>query len=664
MTFDRGAYPPDIAKELPLRDEALVALLKSAAAGGVARLSWGRIAEEARRRRRRRSAWQLVAAAVILVVAVGVGIELYRAFLPTPTLVITDETLPGDTEPPPGNSAQPDVRQVQGGELPAGVERAVGTVGDHVWAMTSAGTFENYGPTLRGWGGTYRAEASSDARIIAYGPSDSRAGGPVIVWTGLDAPPGEEREFELSGDLLLTGFSLSPSGRRLILMGAAPPENQGIDAMTRHLSLIDTGSGSRRELPWVLEGSYGLDGVVWATDEQSIYLTAAHTGGADADRVYRLDLATGAGERLPDLARVLAAGPDGIIAGLARAEVELYQGMPQLYSYYNGTPGVWSVIDSDGTREPLVRTGEGPVDARLPDQAVPVQAHFSPDASMVAVAYLRQNHGVTFVVHAHTAGEWAPVASYMGGGSDEWGIGGRVLGWDPAGSAWWFGYRIPEGTGTETQPPGQYLVRLPARSDGQAVSSEAQPALRGSALPGPVLGILLDGSSPATPPTGGPSTGTTHVEPTSANAAQIRDALLGFIRPLRASGDIFLPETDLSPQEQPSFPAGSPSARAGYRINYEVEVRADRWVTLGVDHQELAAAYVDLRAAGRLTPTGINFEGHEWQQGMTPGGDVILGVDIPAAESVDPYVLTVRVKSGDIELGLQVAEAMKRFVSP
>ncbi|MHB8869184.1 MAG: TolB-like translocation protein [Thermoleophilia bacterium] len=664
MTFDRGAYPPDIAKELPLRDEALVALLKSAAAGGVARLSWGRIAEEARRRRRRRSAWQLVAAALILVVAVGVGIELYRALLPTPTLVITDETLPGDTEPPPGNFAQPDVRQVQAGELPAGVERAVGTAGDHVWAMTAAGTFENHGPTLRGWGGTYRAEASSDARVIAYGPSDSRAGGPVVVWTGLDAPPGKESDFELSGDLLLTGFSLSPSGRGLILMGAAPPENQGIDAMTRHLFLIDTGSGSRRELPWVLEGSYGLDGVVWATDEQSIYLTAAHTGGADADRVYRLDLATGTGERIPDMARVLAAGPDGIIAGLARAEVELYQGMPELYNYYNGTPGVWSVMDTDGNREPLVRRGEGSVDPGLLDRAVPVQAHFSPDPSMVAVAYLRQDHGVTFVVHAHTAGEWAPVASYVGGGSDEWGIGGRVLGWDPAGSAWWFGYRIPEGTGTETQPPGQYLVRLPARSGDQRASFEFPPALEGSALPGPVLAILLDESPPATPPTGGPSTGTTHVEPTSANAAQILDNLLGQIRALRTGGDIFLPETGLFPHEQPGFATGPQGVRTGYRINYEVDGGMAREVTLGVDHQELTAAYLDLKAAGRLTPTGLSFEGHEWQQGTTLGGDVILGVEIPAAESVDPYVLTVRVKSGDIELGLQVAEAMKRFVNP
>lgn len=661
MTFDRGPYPPEYAGEVSSRDEALVALLKSAAAGGVARLSWGRIAEEARLRRRRRSAWQLVVAALTLVVAVGVGIELYRALLPTPTLVITDETLPGDTDPPRADVAQPDIRQVQGGELPAGVERAVGTAGDHVWAMTAAGTFENYGPTLRGWGGTYRTEASSDARVIAYGPSDSRAGGPVVVWTGLDAPPGEESEFELSGDLLLTGFSLSPSGRRLILMGAAPPENQGIDAMTRHLFLIDTGSGSRRELPWVLEASYGLDGVVWATDEQSIYLTAAHTGGADADRVYRLDVATGVGERLPDLARVLAAGPDGIIAGLGRAEVELYQGMPQLYSYYNGTPGIWSVMDTDGNREPLVRRGEGSVEPGLLDRAVPVQARFSLDASMMAVAYLRQDLGVTFVVHARTAGGWAPVASYVGGGSDEW---GSVLGWDPAGSAWWFGYRMPEGAGTETRQPGQYLVRVPVRLDGQGASPGDQSVVQDPALPGPVLAISVDRSPPATTPTEGTSTGTTQVEPTSANAAQIRDALLGFIRPVRTSGDIFLPETDLSPHERPSFSAGSPSARAGYRINHEVDVGADRWVTLGVDYQELAAVYLDMKPAGRLTPTGLSFEGHEWQQGTTLGGDVVLGVEIPSADPADPYVLTIRVKAGDTELGLQVAGTMKRFANP
>lgn len=502
---DTGPYLPEGAGDMLPRDEAMAALLKSAAAGGRARLSWAQIAEEAEGRRRRRSAWQLLAAALTLVVAVGLGAELYRAFLPGPTLLVTDETLPGDAEPP-GPGGESDIRRVEGGELPPGVSRAVGTAGDHLWVITGGSTFENYGPSSQGWGASYRAEASSDARVAAYAPTDLQAGGSVVVWTGLDAPPGTERDFALPGDLLLTGFSLSPSGRRLILMGAAPPENQGIDALTRHLFLVDTDDGSRRELPWVLEGRPQLDGVVWATDEQSIYLTAAQTGGADADRVYRLDLATGAGERVPDLARALAAGPDNVITGLARAEVELSPGMPEIYSYYNTTPGVWSVINADGKREPLLRAGEGSVDPGLPERALPTQAAFSADGSLLAVAYRRQDFGLTFVIHTHVQDSWIPSSSYVGAGSNEWGIRGRLLGWDLANSALWIAYGVDLGP----QPPGQYLVRLPDRTGRPGTSADAVDASRsliqGPALPGPILAVSFDAASAATTPSD--STGT------------------------------------------------------------------------------------------------------------------------------------------------------------
>lgn len=661
---DTGPYLPEGAGDMLPRDEAMAALLKSAAAGGRARLSWAQIAEEAKGRRRRRSAWQLLAAALTLVVAVGLGAELYRAFLPGPTLLITDETLPGDAEPP-GPGGQSDIRQVEGGALPAGVERAVGTAGDHLWVIAGGSTFLNYGPSSRGWGASYRAEASSDARVAAYAPADLQAGGSVVVWTGLDALPGTERDFALPGDLLLTGFSLSPSGRQLILMGAAPPEAQGIDALTRHLFLVDTTAGSRRELPWVFEGSYGPDRIVWASDEESLYLTAVHTGGADAERVYRLDLATGRGERIPDLAQALAAGPDDVITGLARAEVELSPGMPEIYSYYNGTPGVWSVIDSDGNREPLLRAGEGSVDPGLPERALPTQAVFSADGSLLAAAYLRPDFGLTFVIHTRVQDSWIPSSFYVGAGRDEWGIGGRVLGWDPAGSAAWFSNEIVEGAGTETEPPGQYLVRLPVHSESQgAISPGRQSVLLGSALPGPVLAISVAGSPPDPEPTNETSPSTTQTKTTHASAAQILDTLLGHIRALRTRGDIFLPDIGLSPHEQPSFPTGAEGARTGYRINYEVEVGADRWVTLGVDHQELAGVFLDLKAEDRLSPTGLSFEDSEWSEGATPEGKVLLGVEIAATEAADPYILTIRVSPIDRMRGLEVAETMKRFGNP
>jgi len=173
----------------------------------------------------------------------------------------------------------------------------------------------------------------------------------------------------------------------------------------------------------------------------------------------------------------------------------------------------------------------------------------------------------------------------------------------------------------------------------------------------------VSGTSSAIAPSSGTSPSTSQAGPPPGSAAQI-ETLLGFIRPGRTSGDIFLPVPHLSPHEQPGFANGSQGARAGYRINYEVDVGADRWVTVGVDFKELTDAYLGLKAQNRLTPTGISFDGNEWQQGTNSDGDVILGVEIPATDSADPYVLTIRVKTIDTALGVEVAGSMKRFANP
>lgn len=173
----------------------------------------------------------------------------------------------------------------------------------------------------------------------------------------------------------------------------------------------------------------------------------------------------------------------------------------------------------------------------------------------------------------------------------------------------------------------------------------------------------VSSTSSATEPSSGTSPSTSQAGPPPGSAAQI-ETLLGFIRPWRTSGDIFLPVTDLSPHEQPSFPKDSQGARAGYRINYEVDVDGDRWLTLGMDLKELTDAYLGLKAEKRLTPTGISLGGNEWQRGKDSDGDVILGVEIPAADSADPYVLTIRVKTIDTALGVEVAGSMRQFANP
>ncbi|MCL4367909.1 MAG: hypothetical protein M1337_01855 [Actinobacteria bacterium] len=172
-------------------------------------------------------------------------------------------------------------------------------------------------------------------------------------------------------------------------------------------------------------------------------------------------------------------------------------------------------------------------------------------------------------------------------------------------------------------------------------------------------------------PVGLPPTVTTSGAPPGAfsahspvgSAAQI-DTLLGFIQPTRTSGDIFLPITDLSPHQQPMFATGSKGPRAGYRVDFEVDVGAERWVTMGVEYKELTDAYLSLKVGNRLTPTDISFEGNEWQQGANPDGTVIVGVEIPATGSAHPYVLTIRMKTVDTALGLAVAKSMKRFANP
>ena len=174
---------------------------------------------------------------------------------------------------------------------------------------------------------------------------------------------------------------------------------------------------------------------------------------------------------------------------------------------------------------------------------------------------------------------------------------------------------------------------------------------------------VVSSTSSATEPNSATSSSTSQAGPPLRNVAQI-ETLLGFIRPSRTSGDIFLPVTDLSPHEQPWFPKDSQGARAGYRINYEVDVGGDRWLTLGVDLKRLTDAYLGLKAEKKLTPTGISLGENEWQQGNDSDGYVILGVEIPAADSADPYVLTIQVKSIDTALGVRVARTMKRFANP
>ncbi len=279
---------------------------------------WAQIDARAKRDRQRLRVVQATALAAGVLVLVAFGAWAVD-FLTQPDLIVIDDRAVdevGEDGVRPDTSAVGNPVSLKRGEplpLPPGAERVVGFDSRGIWVAEEGRFAINEVPSAALFA------ASADASLVAYAAAGPRE--PVVLWTGVSASGGgSEVVVEAGEEYQLVGLSVSPRSLHVLVDRVEQPD-PSLDGGRHHLYLVErTGQGlETRELADVPD-LRAIARYVWSADGQSLYLTEGEYGGADPNRVFRLDVEDGRVEQVEGLAEVLAAGPNGELAGVRHEE--------------------------------------------------------------------------------------------------------------------------------------------------------------------------------------------------------------------------------------------------------------------------------------------------------------------------------------------------------